>query len=247
MTRAPARSRTGELAGVACIASISMTWLWLAPADASTPLVSITPGGALHDGEAVTVSVGPNSVFTPHAGIHILECADPGGTVANLPQDDSSCDGNTIQPNSVLVSPNGSFSAANYVIYRLPNSVLGEQTNFQPVCNATNPCVLYIGQSQNDFTAPKIFSSPFSVASSSSSGASAPPANAVGSSATSSSASPVPASAGGGHTSAPSSMSQAIGSLAQTGAQNLEWLTIIGAVTLVLGTAGRRIASRPIR
>jgi hypothetical protein len=135
-----------------------------APAGASTPTLTVTPSTDLHDGESVAVSVGPNSVFTPNSRVNILECADPGGSVANLPKSDSTCDGNTIQGNTVLVAANGSASDPDYTIYLLPSPALGEQSNDQPVCNQTNPCVLYVGQNQNDFTAPKVFSTAFSIA-----------------------------------------------------------------------------------
>jgi hypothetical protein len=135
-----------------------------APAGASTPTLTVSPSTNLHDGESVSVSLGPNSVFTPSSRVNILECADPGGSVANLPKSDSTCDGNTIQGNTVLVAANGSASDQDYTVYLLPSPDLGEQSNNQPVCNQTNPCVLYVGQNQNDFTAPKVFSTPFTIA-----------------------------------------------------------------------------------
>jgi hypothetical protein len=133
-------------------------------AGASTPTLTVTPSTDLHDGESVSVSIGPNTVFTPHSRLNILECSDPGGSVANFPKDDSTCDGNTIQGQTMLVAANGSASDSDYTIYLLPSTALGEQSNNQPICNATNPCVLYVGQNQNDFTAPKVFSTPFSIA-----------------------------------------------------------------------------------
>jgi hypothetical protein len=135
-----------------------------APAGASTPTLTVSPSTNLHDGESVSVSIGPNSVFTPSSRVNILECADPGGSVANLPKSDSTCDGNTIQGNTILVTANGSTSDQDYTIYLLPSPELGEQSNNQPICNQTNPCVLYVGQNQNDFTAPKVFSTPFTIA-----------------------------------------------------------------------------------
>jgi len=125
--------------------------------------VTLTPGGPFTDGQAVTVAVGPNSVFTPNAKVNILECADPGGSTANLPTDDSTCDGNTIQGETVIVHGDGSISAP-YTIYQLPSSALGEQPNFQPVCNQSSPCVLYVGQDENDFNQPKMLSASFTVA-----------------------------------------------------------------------------------
>ena len=85
----------------------------------------------------------------------------PGGSAANLPKDITTCDGNTIQGTTILVANDGSFSDSSYQVYMLPNSVLGEQPNDKPICNQTNYCVLYVGQNQNDFTAPKVFSAPF--------------------------------------------------------------------------------------
>lgn len=131
---------------------------------ATPPTLNVSPSSNLHDGESVSISVGANNYFTPNVQVNILECADPGGSAANLPKDDSTCDGNTVQGKTVLVSVNGSFSEPDYIIYLLPSSVLGEQSNDQPVCNKTNPCVLYVGQNQNDFSAPKVFSAPFSIA-----------------------------------------------------------------------------------
>ena len=154
------RGYLGFLVGVPVL-----TLLWGSGwAGASAPTVTMSPSTDLHDGESVSVSIGPNTVFTPNAGVNILECADPGGTLANLPKSDSTCDGNTIQGNTILVAANGSASEAKYTVYLLPSPALGEQANNQPVCNQTDPCVLYVGQSQNDFTAPKVFSAPFTIA-----------------------------------------------------------------------------------
>ncbi len=117
-------------------------------------------GHGFVNGEAVNISVGPNHLFKPYSHVNILECADPKGKKSKLPKDDSTCDGNTIQGNTVLVAKNGSFSEKNYLLYSLPNTVLGEQGNQQPVCNTNHPCVLYVGANQNSFTAPKLFSTP---------------------------------------------------------------------------------------
>jgi hypothetical protein len=230
-TRASTLVRTGEFAAVACMATMAMSWVWVSPADAATPGVAISPTGALHDGETVSVSVPANSLFTPHSGVHILECADPGGTQSNLPKDVSTCDGNTIQADSVLVNSDGSFSETHYVVYALPSATLGEQSNFQPVCNAANPCVLYVGQDQNDFTAPKVFSAPFSIGP----GTGGSGANSAGTSTTSS----PNAATGAGST------VRATGALAKTGAPGaLFWMTAAGALLIVGGAVGRRAQSR---
>jgi hypothetical protein len=133
-------------------------------ASPAAPNVTVAPDSNLHNGQSVSVTIGPNGFFTPNSHVNILECADPGGKAANLPRDDSTCDGNTIQGTTVLVATDGSFSTTGYSVYSLPSATLDEQSDGQPVCNATSPCVLFVGQDQNNFTAPKVFSAPFTVA-----------------------------------------------------------------------------------
>ena len=147
----------------AAFATMTVVLAGAVEAGAASPAVTMSASGALHDGETITVKVGPNSVFTPYAKVNILECADPGGTVANLPVDDTTCDGNTIQSDTIPVAQNGSFSETDYTIYQLPSLTLGEQSNYKPICNQTNICVLYVGQDENNFSAPKSFSAPFTV------------------------------------------------------------------------------------
>lgn len=135
-----------------------------AGAASGPPSVTIRPaatGGKFIDQQVVEVSVGPNSTFVPHSRVVILECADPGGDSAHLPTSLINCDENTIQPDTTVVQADGSFVEAKYTLYALPNSLLGEQANWQPVCNLTNSCVLFVGENQNDFTEPKVFSTPF--------------------------------------------------------------------------------------
>jgi len=133
-------------------------------ASAAPPSMIVTPQGNLRSGQTVSVEVGPNDYFTPNVGVKILECADPGGSAANLPKDDTTCDGNTIQGGTILVGTDGSFSDSSYTVYRLPSSSLGEPGDNEPVCDQAHYCVLYVGQDQNDFTKPKVFSAPFLVA-----------------------------------------------------------------------------------
>ena len=136
-------------------------------ASAPAPAVNITPG-PYHNDQFINVSVGPNRYFKPYSAINIIECADPGGKTKNLPINVTSCDGNTIQGNTILVQPNGSFSEHKYQLFALPNaSELGETQGTLPVCNQKKFCVLYIGQNQENFTAPKIFSTPFRISKSS--------------------------------------------------------------------------------
>jgi hypothetical protein len=131
------------------------------------PALTITPG-PYHNGQQINLSVGANKYFTPYSRINILECADPGGRAKNLPTSVNTCDGNTIQGVTILVAPNGSFFEHGYPLYSVPNAPqLGEQSDTLPACNAKKACVLYIGQNQEKFTAPKMFSPAFRISKSS--------------------------------------------------------------------------------
>ncbi|MGP8059522.1 MAG: hypothetical protein ACLP9C_07800 [Acidimicrobiales bacterium] len=127
------------------------------------PEMTVTPSGPYHNGETINISVGPNRFFKPYGRVNVIECADPGGTSANLPRDETSCDGNTIQGNTILVKGNGSFSERRYELFSLPSTVLGEVPDSRPVCNRKNMCVLYVGEDQGNFTWPKEFSRPFAI------------------------------------------------------------------------------------
>ncbi|MHB8681847.1 MAG: Ig-like domain-containing protein [Acidimicrobiales bacterium] len=136
----------------------------------STPTVTLNPAppaGGYTDQQLITVSVGPNSLFSPGQTVNVLECNDPGGSPANLPTDVSSCDGATIQPTTLLANADGSFTLNDYQLFELPNLALGENNNpYSPArCDRSNPCVLYVGMDQNDFTQPKVFSAPFTIGS----------------------------------------------------------------------------------
>ena len=65
---------------------------------------------------------------------------------------------------TVLVASNGSFAEHHFVLYSLPNRNLAEMPDGMPVCDSSHSCVLYVGENQEDFTEPKVFSVPFSVA-----------------------------------------------------------------------------------
>lgn len=233
-----------------------------APAGASTPTLTVSPSTDLHDGESVSVSISPNSVFTPNSRVNILECADPGGSVANLPKSDSTCDGNTIQGNTILVAANGSASDPDYTIYLLPSPALGEQSNNQPVCNQTNPCVLYVGQNQNDFTAPKVFSTAFSIAPAAGGSTTTTTATASTTTSTTTTSTVDPASSNSSNTTPPPSATAASSTsstvapavtlsstaaadgtaLASTGVPaDLEWVVGLGIVLLLGGSFGRRL------
>jgi hypothetical protein len=224
-----------------------------AGASATPPSLNVSPKGNLGDGQSISVSVGPNSYFTPHARVNILECSDAGGLAANLPKDDTTCDGNTIQGNTIVVGADGSFSVSQYPVYALPSSTLGEQSNFKPVCNQTNFCVLYVGQNQNDFTAPRVFSAPFLVTPQAGGAGVATstttPTSSTSGTAAASTSGLAPAgaagSAGAGAGSPSTSPTSTSGALANTGPPSqIEWLLVSGMALLVAGTVGRRVALR---
>jgi hypothetical protein len=137
------------------------------PAGAVSPPRLIMTSGTFHNYELISVAVGPNRFFKPYSRVNILECADPGGKKQDLPTNANTCDGNTIQGNTVLVDKNGSFSEHGYELYALPNKPqLGELRGNQPVCNQKRSCVLYIGENQENFNSAKMFSPPFLIESS---------------------------------------------------------------------------------
>jgi hypothetical protein len=153
---------TGSLALI--VSSAAMVLPLVGPAGAANaPTLHIT-SGPYHNGQAISISVGPNHYFKPYHKINVLECADKKGKHSNLPLNDTTCDGNTVQGNTILIAKNGSFVEHGYVVYSLPNSAaLGEYTGGEPICNATHTCVFYVGEDQGNFTWPKMFSSPFVV------------------------------------------------------------------------------------
>lgn len=125
----------------------------------ATPTVTLTPSSNLYDQQTIEVSVGANTLFAPNSSIKILEC-QAGAT------SDAQCDGNTQNADSVIVGADGSFDYKSYTLYQLPSSLLGEPSTNNPKCDATHQCVLYVGENQNDFTQPKLFSATFTIASS---------------------------------------------------------------------------------
>lgn len=222
----------------------------------SDPTVSLTPAPGAHSyvsGQSIAVSVGANSRFTGNARIEILECAAPHGVV---PIDDTSCDGNTTPGQSILVGQDGSFSDPDFTVYQLPSATLGEQSNHLPVCSADEECVLYVGQDQNDFTQPKVFSAPFTVGSSSPASSTtattnpvvgAPSSASATQGATSSAASSAAVTLSPVGTSSTSGSGAAIspGTLAFTGApQGLLWMIGVGVGMILTGAVGRLAGRR---
>jgi hypothetical protein len=125
-------------------------------ADTCTP-------GPFDSGQNVNVVVPANSAFAApnnNSGIIIVECSAPNGVVPTLP---SACDGNT-QQTLVGVNSDGSFTFNDYQLFALPDSYsLGESASNPVTCGntAATECVLYIGNNQNDFTQPHLWSQPF--------------------------------------------------------------------------------------
>ena len=247
--------------GIVILATVLM--LFGSRAGAATPAVTITPqsgassGSGYRSGEAVDVSVGANSLFKPNLRVNILECADPGGTTANLPTSVEDCDGNTIQGDTVLVQPDGSIDEKQYTIYSVPNQILGEEPDWLPVCDSSHECVLYVGENQEDFTQPKLFSAPFTVSpstgstgdsgSTSATTATSTASVSAGSSATASTTSP-----GESGTLQPGSSDAAGGDpststgLADTGFSPAHWwMVAVGAALTLAGALGRRASTVP--
>lgn len=135
-----------------------------AVSDAVQGAGSYPAGAPFFNGQTVEIKIPANSIFKQGLRVNVLECSDPGGSAANLPISIDNCDGNTIQGPTVLIQSRGTIEFADYTIYQLPNfPQLGESKTWQPVCNMTHECVLYIGENQEDFRAPHYFSQPFLV------------------------------------------------------------------------------------
>jgi hypothetical protein len=231
-------------------------------AGAASPQVAISPAGPYHDGETVTVSVAASPLFTPETKVNILECADPGGTVANLPTDNVPCDGQTIQAGTLYVGASGAVTERAYTLYQLPSAALGEQQGWNPVCDTTHPCVLFIGVAQDNFSLAHTFSAPFSIeagTSSANSGTvsttstlapagSSPNTSTVATADTSSSAPPsTPGAASSGSESAAVTLGGSSGTLAFTGVSfGLIWPAALGVVLILIGSAGRRRLARGV-
>jgi hypothetical protein len=226
---------------------------------AAVPTVTI-PAGPFSDGQTITVS---GTGFPDHSadpsGVQILQCADPMGLPANLPVDASTCEGTTINPLPVNTDAQGRFTTP-YVLSALTTQ--GGKSSI--VCDASNYCVLWVGQDYNQqFTSgPHAFSRPFEIspaATSSSGTTSTSTPGSPSSSVTNGPGSSQPGSATAGATATTSADNAAAGgststdavgqpadagatgSLAYTGAPPaLPWLLGSGLILMAAGTIGRR-------
>ena len=138
------------------------------------PKSPFTAGIPFASGQNINLSVPANETFSAddglnnnHSAINVLECSAPNGVVPTNP---ASCDGNTIQGNTILPATDGSFTFDDYTIYALPDAATFGESPGGVTCGQTaaTECILYIGDNQNDFTQPHLWSSPFFVAPSSS-------------------------------------------------------------------------------
>jgi len=146
--------------------------------------IAVAVAGAVVPGQALAVGSTSGSVVIPAsplptsgtidvsgsgfakrqtgATVQILMCSDPGGSSANLPKDNSGCDGTTLNPNTVVPTASGTFSD-KYAI-----QPISPKTGFQITCDATHYCVLWVGEDYvNKFLGtpdePVGFSAPFLV------------------------------------------------------------------------------------
>lgn len=117
------------------------------------------PSGNPQNQQTITVTGSgfPDHVKDP-TGMQILECSDPGGTTANLPQSNLLCDGSTINPSQINTSATGTFTA-KYTIYALNSTHTSNIT-----CDKTHFCVLWVGVDYNQaFYGSHAFSTPFEI------------------------------------------------------------------------------------
>jgi len=241
-----------QLFGAVLVASSVIVGLFASHAGASalsngTVTLKVGPGNSvatnpLVNHELVTVSIGPNSTLSRSSleaagfpsgavAIKIIECADPGGDVANLPKNPTECEPATIDPGA-MAQEDGSLVEPGYTIYATPDPTdLGVSNG--TVCDAQHQCVLGIFSNQHDFTKPHLFSAPFQVASNGTSGGTASTGNPSSSGAGS-------ASSGAASSGASAAVSVPPATLADTGGPTLwPWLLGAGGILLVVGTALR--------
>jgi hypothetical protein len=134
--------------------------------NAATALSPFTPNTPFSSGQGINVVVPANSLFPATQNILIVECSAPNGAIPTTP---AACDGNTINSSSIEPNTDGSIdfnaeTGAPYPVFFTPDPNFGENSS-TPSCGdtAATECILYIGNNQNDFTAPHVWSNPFFV------------------------------------------------------------------------------------
>jgi hypothetical protein len=133
--------------------------------NSAVPDEAYTPGTPFSSGQNINVVVPANSIFSNTTNLEVVECTAPGGVNPTL---SSSCDGNTVQGQTLKSNADGSVNMVTetstpYPIYALPDAVSLFETS-GPVCSLSVQCVLYIGYNFDDFTKPHVWSQPFYVA-----------------------------------------------------------------------------------
>jgi Bacterial Ig-like domain (group 1) len=136
--------------------------------NSAVPTGTFTKGTPFSSGQNIDVVVPANSVFTnPNQNVNILECSAPNGVP---PISSASCDGNTINGNTMTPNVDGSLdylasTGLPFTIYALPDKKnLGEGTGGTACGNTpATECILYIGVDQLDFTQPHVWSQPFGI------------------------------------------------------------------------------------
>jgi hypothetical protein len=127
---------------------------------AAGPSVSIPPG-PFSNGQTITVSgSGFPSYSQDLTGLQIIECADPGGSAANLPIDAASgCEGTTVNPSQISTDTQGRFQTS-YLIQALSTTGTSSIN-----CDATHDCVLWVGTDYNNafLSGPHAFTKPFTI------------------------------------------------------------------------------------
>lgn len=126
------------------------------PASAGGPSATIAPSTGLNNLQIVTVK---GSGFPPDSRIQILECA---GTALRPPKDNNACQGLTLNTEAVTDlrgqfvnephDPSGKTGGVR--IFTLPRKSFSP---YPPKCDATDPCGLYVGVQETDFSQPHTF------------------------------------------------------------------------------------------
>ena len=126
-----------------------------------------TPPGPYAGGQTVTVSGTGFAKRASGASIEILMCADPDGTTANLPRDNTSCDGTTLNPETIYPTGTDPGPPGNFTAKYLIQELSAKSQNLIN-CDATHYCVLWVGEDYvGNFygtpTDPVAYSQPFLV------------------------------------------------------------------------------------
>jgi hypothetical protein len=144
---------------------------------------AITSGTPYSSGQSITITGSANSTLSnanlvansvpgqatgnPVGAFYFEECADPGGTTANLPTTSSGCEAATDDFTSVSKTEDGSFDNPSYTVYDLPDpGTLGNATMVGKCDVAPNTCVIGIfatNPNTTGFSYPHLFSAPFQI------------------------------------------------------------------------------------